>query len=115
MVVRSERYTVDDPAFRAKVLALGARGEELGVVEDAQSYYASDDESLVSKDRHATMVLLLMRSDEIVPLTDLVQSENGQDGFQVAITGSLTADADFEKLSEEDLQKGELFIGSLPR
>ena len=57
------------------------------------------------------MVPLLMRSDEIVPLTDLVQSENGQDGFQVAITGSLTADADFEKLSEEDLQKGELFIG----
>ena len=111
VVVRSERYTVDDPAFRAKVLAIGARGEELGVVADAQSYYASDDESLVSKDRHATMVPLVMRSDEIVPLTELVKSENGQDGFQVAITGSLTADADFEKLSEEDLQKGELFIG----
>ena len=111
MVVRSERYTVDDPAFRAKVQTLGARGEELGVVAEAQSYYASDDESLVSKDRHATMVLLVMRSDDIVPLTDLVTSENGQDGFQVAITGSLTADADFEKLSEEDLQKGELFIG----
>ena len=40
-----------------------------------------------------------------------MQSEDGQDGFQVSITGSLTADADFEKLSEEDLQKGELFIG----
>ena len=93
------------------MLAIGARGEELGIVADAQSYYASNDQSLVSKDRHATMVPLLMRSDEIVPLTDLVQSENGQDGFQVAITGSLTADADFEKLSEEDLQKGELFIG----
>ncbi|MDX6423676.1 MAG: putative drug exporter of the superfamily [Gaiellaceae bacterium] len=111
VVVRSERYMVDDPAFKAKVLAIGARGEELGVVADAQSYYGSHDESLVSKDRHATMVPLLMRSDEIVPLTDLVKSENGQDGFQVAITGSLTADADFEKLSEEDLQKGELFIG----
>ena len=39
------------------------------------------------------------------------EAENGQDGFQVSITGSLTADADFEKLSEEDLQKGELLIG----
>ncbi len=29
----------------------------------------------------------------------------------MSITGSLTADADFEKLSEEDLQKGELLIG----
>ena len=34
-----------------------------------------------------------------------------QDSFQTSITGSLTADADFEKLSGEDLQKGELFIG----
>ena len=91
--------------------ALGERGEELGVVAEAQSYYASDDESLVSKDRHATMVPLVMRSDEVAPLVDLVKSEDGQDGFQVSITGSLTADADFEKLSEEDLQKGELLIG----
>jgi len=57
------------------------------------------------------MVPLVMRGDEVVPLVELVEAENGQDGFQVSITGSLTADADFEKLSEEDLQKGELFIG----
>ena len=111
VVVRSDRYTVDEPAFQAKVQTLGERGEELGVVAEAQSYYASDDQSLVSQDRHATMVLLVMRSDEIAPVVDLVKSEDGQDGFQVAITGSLTADADFEKLSEEDLQKGELLIG----
>ncbi len=111
VIVRSDRYTVDDPAFQAKVQSLGERGEELGVVAEAQSYYASDDQSLVSQDRHATMVLLVMRSDEIAPVVDLVKSEDGQDGFQVAITGSLTADADFEKLSEEDLQKGELLIG----
>ena len=57
------------------------------------------------------MVPILMRSDEVLPLVDLVKSEDGQNGFQVSITGSLTADADFEKLSEEDLQKGELLIG----
>ena len=111
VIVRSDRYTVDDPAFQAKVQSLGERGEELGVIAEAQSYYASNDQSLVSQDRHATMVLLVMRSDEIAPVVDLVKSEDGQDGFQVAITGSLTADADFEKLSEEDLQKGELLIG----
>ena len=111
VVVRSARYTVDDPAFEAKVLALSERGAGLGVVADAQSYYASDDDSLVSKDRHATMLPLVTRGDDVVPLVELVQSEDGKDGFQVSITGSLTADADFEKLSEEDLQKGELFIG----
>jgi RND superfamily putative drug exporter len=111
VVVRSDRYTVDEPAFQAKLRTLGERGAALGVVADAQSYYASDDQSLVSKDRHATMVLVVTRGDEVAPLVDLVTSEDGKDGFQVSITGSLTADADFEKLSEEDLQKGELFIG----
>ena len=57
------------------------------------------------------MVPLVMRGDDVVPLVDLVRSANGRDGFQVSITGSLTADADFEKLSGEDLQKGELLIG----
>jgi uncharacterized membrane protein YdfJ with MMPL/SSD domain len=111
VVVRSDRFTVDEPEFQAKVRTLAARGEALGVVAEAQSYYASDDESLVSKDRHATLLPLVMRGDEVAPIVELVTAEDGRDGFQVSITGSLTADADFEKLSEEDLQKGELFIG----
>jgi uncharacterized membrane protein YdfJ with MMPL/SSD domain len=111
VVVRSDRYTVDDAAFQTKVRTLGARAQALGVVADAQTYYASDEQSLVSKDRHATMVPIVTRGDEVAPLVDLVQAANGQDGFQVSITGTLTADADFEKLSEEDLQKGELLIG----
>ena len=44
MVVRSERYTVDDPAFKAKVQALSERASALAVVAEAQSYYASGDE-----------------------------------------------------------------------
>jgi RND superfamily putative drug exporter len=111
VVVRSDRYTVDEPEFQAQVRALGERAEGLGVVANTQSYYASNDESLVSTDRHAMMVPVVMRSDEVAPLVDLVKTQDGQEGFQVSITGSLTADADFEKLSEQDLQKGELLIG----
>ncbi|MDX6503705.1 MAG: putative drug exporter of the superfamily, partial [Gaiellaceae bacterium] len=111
VVVRSERYTVDEPAFQAKVLALGKRAQALGVVAEARTYYASQDRSLVSKDRHATMVPLVMRGDEVAPIVDLVTAADGQDGFQVSITGSLTSDADFQTLSQEDLQKGELLIG----
>ena len=111
VIIRSDRYTVDDPGFEAKVRSLVERGDALGIVAAAESYYASDDQSLVSKDRHATMLPLVMRGDEVAPLVELVQSQDGLDGFQISITGSLTADADFEKLSEEDLQKGELFIG----
>ena len=111
IVVRSERYGVNSPAFKAKVRALSESANALPAVAETQSYYASGDESLVSKDGQATMVPVITRGDDVVPLVALVQSANGQDGFQVSITGSLTADADFEKLSEEDLQKGELLIG----
>jgi RND superfamily putative drug exporter len=111
VIVRSDRYTVDDAAFKARVAVLSERADALGVVAEAPSYYATNDESLVSKDRHATMVPVVTRGDDVTPLVDMVTSANGKDGFQVSVTGALTADADFEKLSEEDLQKGELQIG----
>src|SRR3954467_6067630 len=111
VVVRSNRYTVDDAAFQATVLRLGERAKQLGVVAEALSYYASKDGSLVSQDRHATMVPIVTRGDKVAPLVDLVKAQDGRAGFQVSITGTLTADADFEKLSQEDLSKGELQIG----
>ncbi len=111
VVVRSDRYTVDDPEFESMVASLGERAAALGIVAEAQSFYDSGDQFLVSDDRHATMVPLTTRGDEIVPLVELVQAQDGAGGFEVSITGTLTADADFEKLSGEDLQKGELQIG----
>jgi hypothetical protein len=87
VVVRSDRYTVDDAAFKAKVAALGERAQALSAFADARSYYDTDDASLVSKDRHATMVPIVVRGDDVAPLVDLVSSVNGADGFQVSITG----------------------------
>jgi RND superfamily putative drug exporter len=68
VVVRSDRYTVDQAAFKSKVQTLSQRAEGLGEVAEAQTYYASGDRSLVSKDRHATMVPIVMRDDQVDPL-----------------------------------------------
>ncbi|HYM63564.1 MAG TPA: MMPL family transporter [Gaiellaceae bacterium] len=110
VVLRSDRYTVDDPEFEATAQSLLDRGRETGVVTDAQSFFTSGDDSLVSEDRHATAVPILLRTEDLNPLVDVVDEADGG-GFDVSITGSITSDADFEKLSEEDLQKGELLIG----
>src|SRR3954454_12146985 len=80
VVVRSDRYTVGEPEFQAKVQALAERSAALGMVADARSYYGSNDRSLVSNDGHATMVPLVIRGDEVAPLVDLVQAADGQDG-----------------------------------
>src|SRR3954454_18633902 len=68
VVVRSDRYTVDESQIRAQVQSLSDRSEALGVVADARSYYSSKDRSLVSQDRHATMVPLVTRGDNVAPL-----------------------------------------------
>jgi uncharacterized membrane protein YdfJ with MMPL/SSD domain len=110
IVLRSDRYTVDDPEFKAKAQSIFERGRETGVVAHAKSFFTSEDDSLVSKDRHATIVPIFLRTDEVAPLVDVVEEADGG-GFDVSITGSVASDADFEKLSEEDLQKGELLFG----
>src|SRR5262245_44256640 len=56
VVVRSPQYTVDAPQFRAVVRALAARVRGADGVESVRSFLDADDPSLVSKDRHATMM-----------------------------------------------------------
>jgi uncharacterized membrane protein YdfJ with MMPL/SSD domain len=110
VVVRSQRHTVADPAFKSFVASLMRAGARTGVVYRARSYYTTGDASLVSRDRHATLITVV-RSGDVDPLLPIVRSSDGRDGFQVAITGSGTLDHDFNDLSQHDLKSGELRIG----
>ena len=68
VVVRSDRYTVDDPAFKAKVQrARRARRGRSVSSRTRRATTRTKDESLVSKDRHATMVPIVTRGDEVAP------------------------------------------------
>jgi uncharacterized membrane protein YdfJ with MMPL/SSD domain len=110
IVVRSPTRKVDDPAFKEFVSRLVAQGEATGVVFHATIYYATHDPSLVSKDRHATLITVQRRAD-VDRLLSVVEREDGRDGFSVAMTGEGTLDHDFNELSQHDLKSGELQIG----
>jgi putative drug exporter of the RND superfamily len=110
VIVRSQSRRVDDPAFKSFVASLMHEGARTGVVDRARSYYTTGDKSLVSRDRHATLITILRRAD-VDPLLPIVRQNDGRDGFQVAITGSGTLDHDFNELSQHDLKSGELRIG----
>ena len=56
IVVRSERSVVSDPAFAARVRALVAQARRSGGVEQISSYLDPGGEILVSADRHATLL-----------------------------------------------------------
>ncbi len=114
VIVRSATVSVDDPEFQRRVedLAFALLGS--GYVASARSYFDDHDRSLVSPDKHAAaLVTLALGPDgddgigEIVSLVDRAE----QDGYETAITGEFTADEDYQRLSEEDLQKGELEFG----
>src|SRR5262245_50350645 len=111
VVVRSEQDTVDSPRFRAFVRMLAADGE-ITALSRARTYLDDGGESLVSSDRHATLIpVALFDDDETDALADKAKALDGEEGFAVAVTGTETLDHDFNLLSQEDLENGELKFG----
>ena len=110
IVVRSPTSTVDDPAFESFVRRLVARADATGVVYHASVYYDTHDPRQVSKDRHATLIGI-QRQRDVDRLLGVVERSDGDDGFQVVMTGEGTLDHDFNELSQHDLKSGELSVG----
>ncbi len=112
VVVRSSRYTVDAPRFRALVRTLDSQVRQTEGVESVRSYVSARDRSLVSDDLHATMVQFAAASDDgIDDIVGAVERADVSPLFAVSITGQKTLDRDFNELSQSDLQHGELRVG----
>ncbi len=111
VVVRSPRYTVDAPQFKALVQGLASDVRGAGV-DSVRSYLDDGDPSLVSPDRHATMVQFSEASDDgIDDVVGAVERADSRPAFALAVTGQKTLDRDFNELSQSDLQHGELQVG----
>jgi putative drug exporter of the RND superfamily len=111
VVVRSPRYTVDASQFQALVRALAAEIRQAGVAT-VRSYLDAHDPSLVTKDRHATMVQFSKASEGgIDDIVSAVKRADAEQAFAVSVTGQATLDRDFTELSQSDLQHGELQFG----
>ncbi len=110
IVVRSPRRTVGQPEFKAFVTKLLSQADATGVVYRASTYYETHDPAQVSRDRHATLIGIQRKAD-VDPLLSFVQRSDGEDGFNVVMTGEGTLDHDFNDLSQHDLKTGELQFG----
>ena len=83
-------------------------------MKQISSYLDPGGKILVSADRHATVlpvVLAQPEDDRIDGLISIVERANGSGGFAAHITGSYTLDRDFTELSASDLSTGELQFG----
>ena len=112
VVVRSERLTVDNPGFQARLAELTAAARARDAIARADDPRANP--GLVSPDRHAVLVPLRLEppeEDSVERVLALVEAEDGRGGFAIAMTGEFTADRDFNDVSQSDLEEGELRFG----
>ena len=110
VVIRSERLTVDSSRFAAFVRNF-VDDDEITALRRARTYLDEGDGALVSNDRHATIVpVSLLDDDDTEALVEKVEAVEGGD-FAASVTGAETLDYDFDTLSQEDLENGELKFG----
>ena len=114
VIARSVRFTVADPRFQEFVQRLYAQGRATGAIAGARSWYTTKDPTLVSADRHATLVPLILGrnpSKGIDKIVAVVQKADRNPDFTVRIVGHWTIDRDFNALAQHDLKHGEAAFG----
>jgi len=104
VVVSSSRYRASSPRFKTFVGHLAGELKATGNVDGGHV-------AAVSSNGHAVLIALLIGSDSGAdPVEQLVEQANGG-AFSVGVTGYRTANRDFGKQSQTDLEKGELAFG----
>ena len=114
VIVRSERALVSDPAFAAHVRGLVDQLRGSRAVRGITSYLDGGAASLISRDRHATIIPIALADkpeDTIDKVVPIVQRADAPAGFADHITGKYTAGRDFHSVSEKGLRSGELRFG----
>jgi RND superfamily putative drug exporter len=118
IIVGSKSLTVDDPAFQDAVRHLE---DQVGTLDktimvgapvsyyDALAHAPGQGAGLVSKDKHTTLITLRLANRDTATVDALraVVDRNQLDGFTVQVAGQGVLFADFSKIAEQDLKKGE--------
>src|SRR5262245_6546041 len=104
VVIRSKAHTTDSRQFQA--VTAGLADDLRGLDEVGQGAF------VVSADRHAQLVPLFIADSEAAgDVITAVRQADVQPGFEITVTGEKTREHDFNTLSQEDLQNGELQFG----
>jgi uncharacterized membrane protein YdfJ with MMPL/SSD domain len=112
VVVRADDGAVESSATRQRVAELA---EELRAAGAVQVVTYAEDETLVSRDGDATVLLVGLgfdAEDDVPAIFDVVQRVDDEPAYTAGVTGEFTSEADVDELSLDDLKKGELFFGA---
>jgi RND superfamily putative drug exporter len=115
-IMDSPTLTVDDGRFQAEVRALQAEAQDLAGEDliSVVTFYDTKDPSLVSEDRHTTLVPVVFKEAEVLAdylpeVRELAESGSRAGDFRTQSFGAITIEDDFSTIAEEDLATGESF------
>ena len=117
VVIQSAALTVDDPAFREKAESVFGSLVALGpdVIAGGLNYYLTGDESLVSPDRTAMVMPLVVAGEldqaieNVEEVVHVTSAADRTDGFRVLVGGEASISYENNELAVSDLEKGERF------
>jgi RND superfamily putative drug exporter len=115
IVFHSDSLKVGNPEFKSQVKAAAARVRKAKGVTNVVTYYKTLLPTLVSKDRHTTVVFASMKGDEGTTQTYIKGVRNALTGVTIAhyVTGEAAVNHDFSVTSDKDLRRAEVITFTL--
>src|SRR6266545_2526810 len=115
VVFHSDSLKVGDKAFRSQVEAADPRVSRADGVTRVVSFYDTGLPTLVSKDRHTTIMFASLKGDEGEAQTHVEGVRDALDGVKIEhyVTGPAAVNHDFQTTSEDDLKRAEVFTFAL--
>ena len=121
IVVKSDTLKVRNPEFENLVTSIQTDLTNLGsnIIKNNYSYYQTQDPQSVSKNQDATLIGLTLAVSvdagikNVPKVIEIVDKYNKEPNFEVLILGEASIASASNKLSEEDLIRGESIGGSV--
>src|SRR4051812_9048798 len=115
IVFHSDTLKVGSDQFKSEVKAAAARVRKAKGVTKVVTYYKTLLPTLVSKDRHTTVVFASMKGNEAETQTYIagVREAIGDVPLQHYVTGQAAINHDFQDTSEKDVKRSEVITFSL--
>jgi uncharacterized membrane protein YdfJ with MMPL/SSD domain len=115
IVFHSDTLHVRDKAFKAQVTAAAARVRKAKGVTRVITFYKARLPTLVSKDRHTTVVFAALKGDESTTQTYIGGVRKALAGVTIEhyVTGEAAVNHDFSVTSDHDLRRAEVITFAL--
>jgi RND superfamily putative drug exporter len=115
VIVQSQSLTVDDQTYRTFVDQIAKDLTALGPTEvkAVANFYATNDTTMVSKDRHTLLLPVVVAhhesgdTDKVLSEMRRIAAQPAPTGVTTRLFGALIVNDDFNKIAERDLRTGE--------